>query len=221
MKKIRISLVLNIIIVLLVILGSIFMFTGFKFMPSNSKLEAGSIEMFRYFTVDSNILAGIVSLVMIIYEIKLLNNKISTIPDTIYILKFISTSAVSLTFLTTAIFLTPQYGIYNLYSNTNLFFHLIVPLLAIISYISLENHNSKYKYAILGIIPMFIYSIYYVSMIIVNLNNGGLTYKYDFYGFLRGNINNAYMVLPIMYLVTYLISLTLIKLNKVLNNKKN
>ena len=214
MKKIKISLLLNILIVVLVILGSIFMFTGFTFMPSKTLLEARKIEMFKFYTVDSNILMGIISLIFIIYELRLLNNKIDKIPNSIYILKFVATSAIALTFFTTLFFLAPQYGLYAMYNNNNLFFHLIVPVLALISYIVYEKYDTNYKYAYLGIVPMFIYSIYYASMIIINLDNGGLTFKYDFYGFLQGNINNIYIVIPIIYLISYIISIILIKLNK-------
>ena len=213
MKKIKKSLILNILIVILVLLGSIFMFTGFRFMPSEGSLSSNKLEMFKFFTVDSNILVGIISLILIIYEIKLINNKINSIPNHIYVLKMIATSAVALTFLTTATFLVPQYGVYKLYSNSNLFFHLIVPVLAIMSYTLYENYDNKNKYAIFGIIPMFLYSIYYVSMILTNLNNGGLTYKYDFYGFLQGNLNNMYIVIPVIYFITYFISLVLIRIN--------
>ena len=67
MKKIKISLIINIIIVLIVIIGNIFMFTGIKFMPGGSLLEVSKIEMFKFYTVDSNILIGIISLIFIIY----------------------------------------------------------------------------------------------------------------------------------------------------------
>ena len=205
MKSSKISVLLNLIIVILVILGSIFMFTGFKFMPSTLNLSNSKIEMFEYFTVDSNILMGIVSLIFII-NINKKNRFIS-------ILKLMGTSSVTLTFLTTLFFLAPQYDLYSMYNNTNLFFHLIVPLLAIISYIFFEKNEIKYKEAIYGIIPMFLYSIFYAGNIFLHLNNGEFI-KYDFYGFLNGNINNIYIVIPIIYLITYLISLSLVFLNK-------
>lgn len=214
MKKVKISLILNVIITLLVLLGSIFMFVGFTFMPANKVLEAAGVEIFKFYTVDSNVLVGVTSLILLIYEFMFLTKKIDNIPNIIYILKFIATSAITLTFVTTLVFLTPQYGLYAMYNNTNLIFHLIVPVLALISYIYYEKHDNKYKYAILGIIPMFIYSIYYAAMIIVNLNNDGLTIKYDFYGFLQGNINNIYIVIPIIYFISYIFSVLLIRLNK-------
>lgn len=218
MKKIKISLIINIIIAILVILASIFMFTGIKFMPGNTLLEVSKISMLKFYTVDSNILIGISSLIFIIYEFKLLKQKIKEIPNKIYIFKFISTSAITLTFLITAIFLAPQYGFYAMYNNNNLFFHLIIPLLSIITYIRYEHHLNKYSYALYGIIPMFIYSIYYSSRVLIHLNDGGLTFKYDFYGFLQGNLNNIYIVIPVIYLVSYIIALFLIFFNKKLSS---
>ena len=218
MKKIKISLIINIIITILVILASIFMFTGIKFMPGNTLLEVSKISMLKFYTVDSNILIGISSLIFIIYEFKLLKQKIKEIPNKIYIFKFVATSAITLTFLITAIFLSPQYGFYAMYNNNNLFFHLIIPLLSIITYIRYEHHLNKYSYALYGIIPMFIYSIYYSSRVLIHLNDGGLTFKYDFYGFLQGNLNNIYIVIPVIYLTAYLISLFLIFFNKKLSS---
>lgn len=213
MKKIKISLIINILIVLLVIMGSIFMFTGFKFMPDKTLLEASKIEMFKFYTVDSNILMGIISLIFIKYEVRFINEN-KKIPKKIYILKLIGTSGISLTFLTTAFFLAPQYGLYAMYNNNNLFFHLIIPLLSIITYTLFEKHDNKYRYALYGIIPMFIYSIFYMTNILIHLNDGGLTFKYDFYGFLQGDINNIYVVIPSIYLIAYLISISLIFVNK-------
>jgi len=210
MKKIKVSLILNIIIVLLVIFATIFMFTGFKFMPGGSLLEVSKVEMFKFYTVDSNILMGIVSLIFIIYEKKLLKNKIKEIPKKVYIFKLIATSGISLTFITTSFFLAPSYGFYAMFNNSNLFFHLVVPVLSIVTYIFFEKHDNKYKYAILGIIPMFLYSIFYTTNILIHLNNGGLTFKYDFYGFLQGNLNNIYLVIPVIYLISYVISLLLV-----------
>lgn len=214
MKRERISLILNIIIVLLVLIGTIFMFCGIKFMPeSNLMLEDTKIQMFKYYTVDSNILLGIISFVLVLYEYKLLKEDILKIPKKVYILKFVGTASITLTFLTTLFFLTPQYGFYAMYNNNNLFFHLIVPLLAIISYVFFEKHDNSYKYAVFGIVPMFFYSIYYILNVIIHLKDG-LMYKYDFYGFLQGNINNIFIAVPIIFFITYLISFGLIFFNK-------
>ena len=214
MKKIKISLILNIIIVVLVTVASVFMFTGFKFMPGESLLEVSKLEMFKFYTVDSNIVMGLISLIFIIYERKLLKKEIKEIPKKIYILKLIGTSGIALTFVTTTFFLGPSYGFYAMFNNNNLFFHLIIPVLSIITYIFFEKHDNKFKYAFFGIIPMFLYSIFYTINILIHLDNGGLTFKYDFYGFLQGNLNNIYIVIPVIYLMSYIISILIIFGNK-------
>jgi hypothetical protein len=203
------SLIINIIIVVLTIIGCVFMFTGFRFMPSEALLEASRKEMFKFFTVDSNILMAICSFIYILYKYILKKEN-----KYIYIFKFVGTAAITLTFVTTLVFLAPLYGVYAMYNNNNLFFHLIIPVLAIVDYIFFNKYDNKIKYAVLGVIPMFIYSFYYAGNILLHLNDGGLTIKYDFYGFLMGNINNIFIVIPVIYLVTYLLSLLLVYLNK-------
>ena len=86
-KKIKISLVLNIIIVVFTIIACIIMFTGFKFMEGDLILETTKIGMFKFFTVDSNILMGIVAFIFSIQEIRLLKGKVSEIPLKTYVLK--------------------------------------------------------------------------------------------------------------------------------------
>jgi len=220
MKNIKISLVLNILTFILIALATSFMFLGIKFMGGESLLEVDKIAMFKFFTVDSNILMGIIALIFAIFEIRVIKGSIKEIPNYMYILKFVGTSAISLTFIVTLLFLVPQYGVLSMYSNNNLILHLVAPLLSIISYIFIEKHEVKYKYAFIGIIPMVLYSFYYVSNILIHINEGGLTYAYDFYGFVRGNINNMFISLPIIYVVTYLISLCLLFLNKKINITK-
>ena len=61
---------------------------------------------------------------------------------------------------------------------------------------------------------MLVYGIIYATNILVRLNTDGLTFKYDFYGFLQGNINNIYFVVPTIIIVSYLISLLIVYLNK-------
>ena len=197
MKKVKKSLILNILIVILVLLGNILMFNGIKFMPAQDLLTATKIEMFKFYTVDSNILIGIISLWLIIYECLLLRKKINKIPECVYILKLIGTAGIMLTFLVTLVFLTPRYGFYAMYNNSNLFFHLIVPLLALTSYVFFEKHNNKLKNALYA-----------------HLKTEGLSYKYDFYGFLGGKMSNIIFALPVIYLITYLISLIIVFLNK-------
>ena len=179
-------------------------------MPSNLVLEVSNIEMFKFYTVDSNILVGIASLILSIYEYRSIKNNIK-IPRGVILFKYIATSGILLTFLVTLLFLAPRYGFYAMYNNNNLFFHLIVPILSFISFVFFEKSDIPYSYSFLGILPMIIYSTYYGSMIVINgISN-------DFYGFLSGNIWNMIFIFPIMILICILISFLLLFLHK----KKN
>ena len=214
MKNIKRSFIINVIISFLVLIGTIFMFSGVTFMPEEKLLETKGIEMFKFFTVDSNILMGMISLIMAIYEYRLLNGKIKELPLFIYKLKLIGTSAVLLTFITTLCFIAPHYGFYAMYNNNNLFFHLIVPVLAFVSYVFFEKHENNYLYAFYGLIPMGIYAVFYITNIFIHYTEGENLYKYDFYGFLQGNIDNFYIVIPIIFVVTYLLTILMVFLHK-------
>ena len=72
MKKIKIAFIINLIISALVLIGCIFMYAGITFMPAKTLLETKGIEMFKFFTVDSNILIGVISLIIAIYEYRLM-----------------------------------------------------------------------------------------------------------------------------------------------------
>ncbi len=216
-NKIKISIILNALIVLFVALATIMMFTGFKFMDGDLVLESSKLGMFRFYTVDSNIFMGIVSLIFLIKEISFIKGKSNSINVSYYILKLIGTVGVTLTFLTTVFYLSRVVdgGLAILLKNSNLFYHLIVPVLSIITFIFFEkNNNIKFKYTFLGIITMVIYSVFYITNIIIHMENGTVELKYDWYYFVQNGTSSIFVVLPIMLIFTYIISLVLWKCNK-------
>ncbi|MBR1386353.1 MAG: hypothetical protein IJ568_05945 [Bacilli bacterium] len=217
-KTLRISFILNIIIFVFVVIATIFMFTGFKFMKTNSPLLTKSnIEMFKFFTVDSNILMGIVSLVFLIYDYMFLKGMIKKIPKLVYILKLTATVGVSLTFLTTVFYLAPFAGgdFLEYFKNSNLFFHLFVPVLSIITFIFFEKtDNLSMKSVLIGIIPMVIYAIFYLVNVLVHIKNGKVDFVYDWYLFAKGGKSSIIFVFIFMILITYLISYVLWLLNR-------
>ena len=92
----------------MVVVASIIMFTRFKFMNGYEIiLESTKVGMLRFFTVESNLFIGIVSLVFSLSEIKLLKGNIKEIPKINYILKLMATSAVGLTFFVVFVYLGP------------------------------------------------------------------------------------------------------------------
>lgn len=206
------SLILNIIIVILTIFASFIMFTGIKLTHgAEPLLETSKIGMLKFFTVDSNIFMGLISLLFII---KIFKKK--EIPKNIYILKLMSTTSVTLTFLVVFLYLGPisKDGIKSMLQNSNLFFHLIIPVLSIITFIKYEKANLNLKDTLYGIIPTIIYALFYTINILIHTKNGKVSPIYDWYWFVQNGVKNTIIVLPLIILLTYIISLTLYKLNR-------
>ena len=222
MNRLKISLILNIINVVFVAFATIAMVTGFYFMGDDVSLQLEGFSAFQFFTFDSNLFLGIVSIAFIVYEILILKKKKDAIPHILYLLKYVSTIAVSLTMLTVIIFLSPQADNYFiLFKNSNLFFHLICPLIALIDFGFFEKENDiKLKDTIYGIIPTFLYGTYYSINVLTHLTDGHVPTMYDWYGFAQGGTMGMILSVIIMLSATYLISVAVYLLNKKVLNKK-
>ena len=217
-KNIKISLVLNIIIVIFTILASFIMFSGFKFMHGSEPiLESTKIGMFKFFTVDSNLFMGIVALLFAIKEIKLLKGKTTDISVKMYTLKLMSTTGVGLTFFIVFGYLAQiaEGGIPSMIMNSNLFFHLIIPVLSMLTFILFEKTDKlSFKYSFYGLIPTVIYALYYLTNVLIHMENFKVSPIYDWYWFVQNGVWTAVIVMPIILIITYVISLLLWRLNK-------
>lgn len=218
MKKLKISLTINILVLILTIISSVIMFTGFKFMPDYGlTLETTKVGMLKFFTVDSNMLMGIISLIFIIEEIKILNGKEKEIKRIYYILKLMAATAVGVTFFVVFAYLGPitKYGIKSMVTNSNLFFHLLIPLISIINFILFEKTDKlTLKDTKYGLIPSIIYAVFYLTNIFIHMEGGKVSPTYDWYWFVQNGVWTAIIVLPVLALITYLISLLIWKLNR-------
>ncbi len=216
MKKLKISFYLNIFIFILVLIATIIMLTGFQFMGEDLVLTATKIEAFKFFTVDSNVLMGITAIIFALYEHKYIKNK-EKIPTFMYVLKLVSTTAVVLTFLTTTFYLAPfvPSGFFSMFINSNLFFHFIIPLLSLVTFMFFENTNViKFKYTFLGIIPTFLYAIFYLINVLLHIENDKVSYTYDWYGFAQGGTNTIVFTFSFMLIITYVICAIIWLFNK-------
>lgn len=159
---------------------------------------------FKAFTVDSNDLAAVASLVMVVLLVKNLVTGKDGLPYWAVLLQYVSSVALALTFITTATFLAPtQVAIGNSYwlyfSNDMFFLHFLTPVLTIGAYIFGEKEFVfKKKENLFGMIPLFIYSIVYVTCAVIT------KVWSDFYGFTFGGHNWAVIpVLIVIYSVTF------------------
>ena len=220
MNKYKISLILNIIIFMMVICASTMMFTGFRFMPGEIILESNKLGMFKFFTVDSNLFMGIISLLFAIFEIRLLKGKIDKIPRYMYILKLMATTSVALTFIVVFAYLWPLVGsLYLMILNSNLFFHLLVPVFSIITFVFFERNNKiSFKYSFYGVIPVIMYGLFYLINVLIHMNNGIVSPVYDFYYFVQNGVWTSIIVVPVMFIISHIISLILWRFNRIKSN---
>ena len=212
-KAQRSSFFLNLLIVLLTIFAIWAMLADFRFMSDPSKpavLSSANAKAFKYFTVDSNVFAGIISLVMIIVQLLIDKGKgrLKKIPKLLHLLKLAATTGVTLTMLVTAFFLAPfQYDFFSLFMDSNLFLHLVIPLVCIVTFVFFEPADISTAQTFAGTVPMLIYAIFYSTNIILHLQNGQTSHDYDWYGFLDGGVNTIWFVGPLMLAVTWAMAL--------------
>lgn len=211
-----ISLILNLLIVLMVSFASVAMFVGWHFMGRVSDLRDEGFKMFRFFTIDSNIVMGICSLIVTYGEYEVLAGKKEILSPIYYVIALIGTSAVTLTFIVTVFFLAPQWKKpIVLFYNSNFFYHLCVPIVSIITFIFFEKTKEiPLNSVILGVLPVTIYGIYYVINVFTHLDNGKVSKKYDFYNFVNGKKEVAGIAAIVILVVSYLISWLLWLVNR-------
>jgi len=216
--KTKASLVLNIIITTFALVGTILMLFGIKFMGPEDGYSATKIEMFRFYTVDSNVIIGIVSAIFVIYEYKIIKGKCNIIPNVLYVFKLMATVGVSLTFFVVVLYLAPiaTHGYFSMFRNANLFFHFLVPVLSMITFCFFERTDCiSFKHTFTGISTMLVYAIFYITNVLIHAENGTVSTVYDWYWFVQNGIWTIVIVIPIIFLITYLISFLLWRINRI------
>ena len=213
-RRAILSIILNAAIVILVAVGMIMVFT---IRISGPLLDFGLLVL-RYFTIDSNLLMAVASLIYIVFDILLLRKRIEKIPTWLHYFKHMGTVGVALTCLTVIFFLAPTMAVnskdflayFTLFASYNLIFHLLVPVLAIVVFLFFEKEAIlSFKSTFIGIIPMVIYGAFYVAMTLTHMENGVPMKGYDWYGFIAGGVIFAPISLAAMILATYAISFLL------------
>ncbi len=223
-KKIYISLVLNVAIVL---------FTAFaigKFFVSggDANMQVGGWKCLRFFTNLSNILVAITSLFVIAAQINNLKSGEELLPKGVFLFKFVGTVSVMVTFLTCVFFLGPTSVIsgaamgqgiqlsryFNFFRGNTFFLHFFTPVISLISFVYYENAEAFPKKQVwFGLLPTLVYSVvYFIEVVLIGWQNGGW---FDFYSFtFGGNVEMAPVSALMMYGATMLIALTVRKLNR-------
>lgn len=156
-------------------------------------------NLFRYFTVLSNVLMGAVSGVTIYFNVRNIIKDEYVFPAILMKIKFAATTSVTVTFLTVVFFLSPMFafaghGYFTLFEGNNFFLHFSTPVMAILTFVLFERTELKFVESLYGVIPTFFYSILYVLTVAV------FQIWEDFYGFTFGG--KVFMI-PISLVVMY------------------
>ncbi len=201
-EKIRFS--INIVIVLLVLAG-----WTLCFLTVGGALSSSGFENLKYFTVLSNLFEGLISLLWIVVW---LVNK-GKIGRWLECLKYVATSAVFVTFTVVLVFLGPAYGMGNMYRGANLFFHLLVPIFAVLESVVLSETDFTWRANLFCMIPPFAYGVGYLVNILVN-GVGVWPNTNDFYAFLTWGYPVGILIFACIVALSFVLGLAVRLLRK-------
>lgn len=155
---------------------------------------------FRYFTVDSNVLAALASAASVPVSLRALFAGEERMPRALLLFRFVGTAAVAVTFFTVLIFLGPIYGYPMMYAGSNLFLHLLCPLFFFLSFLFFTGRGERLPLRLfwLGVLPVVLYGAVYLYCVLIRGNWP------DFYVF--NSDGRWYVSLVVMLSATALLS---------------
>lgn len=215
LKRFRIAYILNLCLALLEVLAPIWMSSGLV----GGVLTTSGAEMFKFFTIDSNVLMGVIALFTALQLRQVIRGQREDLSTACYVWYLAGTVGVTLTMLVTVFFLeptmAPQFGLFALFAGSNFLLHLFNPLLAIVAFTVYEKTRKiPFRHTLTGIVPMVLYAVFYVANCMRHAVNGMVDIAYDWYGFLAGGVKTVWIVIPVIFLFTWLISVALWRLNR-------
>lgn len=125
-----------------------------------------SLMFFTYFTNLSNIFIDVMLVIFLIYDIQGVKYR----PQGMYIIKFMATISITLTFLVYMFLLAPtnSHGFMGAYLHNgagSLCVHFITPVLAIIDFIMYSyDYDAKEKHVFYAVVPPLIYVGYVIVL---------------------------------------------------------
>lgn len=156
----------------LIIFVVTFIFTAQLFFRDKKWCPERAKNAFRFFTVQSNVLCAISALFLLLYPDA----------DWAFYLKYIGTCAVTVTMMTVLLFLGPVFGYQYMFRGSDLFMHLLTPLMAIVSFCVFERRGLSLPESFLGLLPVALYAPLYLYKILF----ASVDKRWDdFYGFNR------------------------------------
>ncbi len=190
------------LIVVLTGIGAVVTFTS----RSEGILTAFGLQNLKFFTVDANLFLGLVCLMELIFAAAKRAGRIGRVPPRLVTLRYVATVAVALTFVVVAVFFGPMVGYAPLYREGNLYFHLIIPVVAMVSFCLMHRRFIPLGETALALIPSVLYGAYYTVMLLIF---GAHFPRTDWYGFAAGGVVGSVICAAGIFLLTWTLALLL------------
>lgn len=231
MKR-KIVIVFNIMIVAFTLLGIGIML--YNNGDDGGLLSSSGWENFKYFTVLSNVFCGIVAGVFLVTQALCMSGKDGPTvvlgrealangtkgpeyPLWLLLAKLAAAAAVTVTFLVVACFFGPLYTYPVLYKGSNLWFHLIIPLLGMIEFCLLEGEIPFHMTFLTGA-PALVYGCFYLGNILIN-GKGDWPDTNDWYGFMNWGFGVAMVIFAVIVLTSWGAACALRLINRKVNGR--
>lgn len=167
---------------------------------------SGEENLFHYFTVLSNLFAAAGAAFMIPYAVEGIRNKRFVLPKWVVLFQFSGAICVTITLVSTFLFILPTQGFANGLAGMSFWLHLVCPLLTVVLFQCVETGVSISNREMLKtLIPYWAYmAVYFVMVYLVSPDRGGWTDLYMTKEYLTPWINA-----PMMFLLGLLAALVL------------
>lgn len=151
-------------------------------------------EMFRWFTVDSNLLTALAAMLILPFAIEGISKKRLTYPKWVQRIHYSGAICLSMTMVFAVGFIS-WYDKEIAFGGANLFLHILCPICVITSFMMVEsNYTLTRKDNLLALIPLVIYGvIYYYNVMITGA-------WYDHYNL------NAYIPIQISVVLAFILA---------------
>ena len=204
MKKSWPSAVAKALLVLLVVLAWVQMLSR-----AGGSLSSTGLSSLKYFTVLSNLLCGAAALIHLIALLR------RSVPPWVLRLSYVGAVAVGVTLMVVMLFLGPLYGYLEMLKGANLWFHLVIPLLAILDHILLEQGDRPaFRDTLLAMLPSFLYGLGYAANLLLNGFGGEWPNTNDWYLFFHWGTAVGIIIYAAILALSWGIALALRALGK-------
>ncbi|MBE5926602.1 MAG: hypothetical protein E7270_06530 [Lachnospiraceae bacterium] len=207
-QKKLILLIINIMLLIMEIIGTIFCFID------------GGIAALRYYTVLSNIMCGVISIIYIFVLLKNMNVDDFVVFKWIKMLRFLVVVCLMVTFIVVVTVLIPTNGASSisryLFERANLFHHLLCPLFMTITYIVLEKEvKLGRREEMFTLIPTILYAIVTLTLNILRVMEGPYPFLYVY----EQSVFESIIWVVVIIGGAYALAMGLNKLNSIGGNK--